>query len=69
LEVALVWIVRIAMSGCPVLPEPRCDRETTTLPFSVMPVRNAAEDGTTAQTEYVQSSKPAVILSRAITGG
>ena len=37
--------------------------------FSAMPVRNAAEDGTTAQTEYVQSSKLAVRLSRAITGG
>jgi len=36
---------------------------------SVMLVRNAAEDGTTTQTECVQSSKLAVILSRAITGG
>ena len=37
------------------------------LRFSAMHVRNAVEDGTTDQMEYVQFSKPAVILSLAIT--
>ncbi len=56
LEVAS-WIARIVMSGCPVPPEPRCGKEPTMSLYSAMPVKNAAENGTTAQTEYVQSSK------------
>ncbi len=36
---------------------------------SVTPVRSAAEDGTTDQTEYDQSSRLAVAVSRAITSG